>query len=75
MRELAPTQMVIPAVLLVLPKVVEYAKEYVIVERIDGRVLHRVSWKLRRWRQWRYVLGRGWINGYGSEWVHIPDCL
>jgi hypothetical protein len=51
MRELAPPKMVIPAILLVLSKVVENAKEYVIVERIDSRVLHRVSWELGRWRR------------------------
>jgi hypothetical protein len=53
MRELAPPKMVIPAILLVQSIEAEYAKEYVIVERVDSRVLHRVSWKLGCWRRWR----------------------
>jgi hypothetical protein len=53
MRELAPPKMVIPVILLFQSIVVEYAREYVIVEPIGRHVLHRVFWELGSWRRWR----------------------
>ena len=42
MGELAPQQSEIPLILIILSIAVEYAKEYIIVEPMDARILYLV---------------------------------
>ena len=53
MRELAPLQLDIPGILVIQSIVVEYAQEYIILERIDSRIMHAVPWSLGCWRRGR----------------------
>ena len=53
MGELAPQMMEIPKILVIQSIVVEYTKEYIVVEPMDSRVLYIVS-SLGRWRRQSY---------------------
>ena len=47
--ELAPPKLDIPSILSVQPIEAEYDKEYIIVERVDSRVIHC-------WKGWNWIL-------------------
>jgi hypothetical protein len=51
-REFAPPKLDIPSILLTQSIVAEYGEEYIVVDRIDSRVMYGVPWSFGCWNEW-----------------------